>query len=324
MRVHSSGIRTLLASGFLAFTAACAGLLPHTAQAQTTTIIVPYAAGGTTDLLARQAAEAISKHTGRTVIVDNKPGAGGYVGARMVTRAKPDGQTLLMTSSGITAVTPQVYPDYHPMRDLDHVSIIVDVPFVLVARKDLGIDNAQQFLEHARKTPGVVSMGNAGIGTHGHLVQIMLSQASNLDFSIVPYKGSVPAANDLLGSHLDSLLDNVGVQKPFIDAGKVVPLFVTSKERVPSLPNVPTAREVGVPFDSVAWFGLAAPKGTSPEFYAQIVEALQIYFNTPALTKQHADAGMTVVISSPEAADKRARQDTEVLGALARQLNLKP
>lgn len=316
--------RKLLAGGCLSLSALAPLAMPVSAQAQTTTIFVPYTAGGTTDMLARQAAEAISKHTGRNVIVDNKPGAGGYIGGKLVTGAKPDGRTLLMTSSGITAVTPQMYADYHPLQQLDHVSIVVDVPFVLVARKGLGVRNAAEFLALARTHPSKLTMGNAGMGSHGHLVQILFGKASGLDFNLIPYKGSVPAANDLLGGHVDAVLDNVGVQKPFIDAGSVVPIFVTSKERVPSLPDVPTAREAGVDFDSVAWFGLAAPKGTSPELYGQFIEAMNGYFNKPELKTQLTNAGMTVVVSSQAEAEARARQDTEVLGALARELNPKP
>ncbi|OZI70912.1 tripartite tricarboxylate transporter substrate binding protein [Bordetella genomosp. 12] len=297
-------------------------LLAAAATAQTTAIVVPGGAGGTPDILARQIAQAISKSTGRNVIVENKPGAGGSIGGRFVTRAAPDGSTFLMTSSGITGTASHIYPDYHPLEKLDHISILVDVPFVVVARNDFPTKTPQEFLDYVRQHPKKVTWSNAGTGTHGHLTQILLQRATGLQFEVIPYKGSMPALNDLMGGRIDAALDNVATYKAHIEAGKVKPIFVTSKQRVPSLPDVPTARELGIDFDNVAWYALAAPKGTSPKLYADIKRALDENFNVPEIRKQYADMGISLVISSQEEAERRARADTETFGKLIKELDL--
>lgn len=292
------------------------------AAPEVTTIVVPGGAGGTPDVMARQVAEAMSKASGKTVIVDDKPGAGGSIGGRFVTRAKPDGATLLMTSSGITGTAGHVYPDYHPVDKLDHFVILVNVPFVVVARKDFPAATPKDFVEYVRKHPNAVNWSNAGAGTHGHLTQVMLQRASGLNFRIIPYKGSMPAFNDLLGGHLDAALDNVATYKASIESGKVKPIFVTSKERLPSLPNVPTARELGIPFDNVAWYALAAPKNTPQAVYDDIRAALQKNFDTPATRAQYDALGMKVVMSSQDEAQKRAVADTATFGKLIKELDI--
>ena len=292
------------------------------AQAQTTTIVVPGGAGGTPDMLARQIAEAISKHTGKAVIVDNKVGAGGSIGGRFVTRAKPDGLTLLITSSGITGTAGHLYPDYHPVEKLEHFMGIADVPFVVVSRKDFPATDPKDFIAYVRANPKQVRWSNAGFGTHGNLTQILLQRAGNLQFDIIPYKGSMPALNDLLGGHVDAALDNVATYKVTIESQKVNAVFVTSKERVAYLPNVPTARELGIPLDNIAWYALAAPKGTPKAVLDDITAALKENFFTDANKQRYAALGLTLVMSTREETQRRAEADFATFGKIIKEYNM--
>lgn len=288
------------------------------------TIVVPYVAGGTTDLLARSVADVLRKESGQTVIVDNKPGAGGSIAGKFVVRANPDGYTLLMTSSGINSVTPVVYKDFKALDGLTQISVLVDVPFVVAVGKTFAAQNLRDFVSYARQKPGTVKIGNASLGSHGHLTQLLFNKVAGVDLNSVPYKGSVPALNDLLGGHIDAVIDNVGVQKPFIDSGKVTPLFVTSKTRTPALPQVPTATELGLPFDSVAWFGLAAPRNTPAEVVNAIRNIVAKGFEDKALQAKLVQAGLTPVFSTSAEATQRTQAESRTLGKLAETLNLSP
>ena len=272
---------------------------PAPFPSKTITIIVPYTAGGTTDLLARSVAEVLRRESGQTVVVDNKPGAGGSIAGKMVVRANPDGYTLLMTSSGINSVTPVVYKDFNALEGLAQVSVLVDVPFVVVAGKQFAAQNLRDFIAYAKQKPGDIKIGNASQGSHGHLTQMLFDQAAGVKLTSVPYKGSVPSVNDLLGGHIEAAIDNVGVLKPFIDSEKVTPLFVTSKTRSPALPQVPTATELGLPFDSVAWFGLAAPHNTPPQVVQAIRNMVAKGFEDKAQQAKLIQAGLTPVLARP-------------------------
>lgn len=286
------------------------------------TIVVPYPAGGTTDMLARSVADVLRRRSGQNVVVDNQPGAGGSLAGRRVIGAAPDGYTLLMTSSGINSVVPTTYKDFKPIEGLTQVSVLVDVPFVMVVNNEFPAKTLGDFLTYAKKASGQVSIGNVGLGSHGHLAQLLFSKAAGVDFLSVPYKGSTPAINDLLGGQINAILDNVGVQKPFIDSHKVTPLFVTSARRSPALPQVPTAVELGLPFESIAWFGLAAPRATSPAVVQYLRETIFAGFQDPEQLSKLTMAGLTPVFSTSAQANARAIADTHTLSPLAAALNL--
>jgi tripartite-type tricarboxylate transporter receptor subunit TctC len=201
------------------------------------TIVLPYATGGSADMLARFAAQALQTELGKPAIVEAKPGAGGVLGTEFVSRAEPDGYTLALTASGTMAVNPYVYKlRYKPLEDFKQITVLVDLPFVVVTNNEFPAKNLKEFIDYGRKNPNKITFGNAGLGTQQHLTQLMFARAAGMQVNIVPYKGSSPAMNDLLGGHIDAVLDNTGVQTPFIKAGKVRPLFVTNPERVAALP----------------------------------------------------------------------------------------
>lgn len=312
--------RSVALLGLLA--AAGAAGAEETYPSKAITIVVPYTAGGVTDMLARMVAEVLGKEGGQSVIVENKPGAGGAIAGSYVARSKADGYTLFMTSSGINAITPVLYKEFKT-ESLAQISVLVDVPFALSVRPDFQARTLKDFIAYGKQHPGAIRIGTASLGSHGHLTEILFSKETGVQLSAVPYKGSVPALNDLMGGHIDAMIDNVGVQKPFIAAGKIAPLFVTSASRSPALPDVPTATELGVTFRSVAWFGLAAPRNTP----APVIEAIQHMIaagvaKDPALRDRLVDLGLTPVFSTPQEAAARTAEEMKTLGGLAATLDL--
>ncbi|WP_144641195.1 Bug family tripartite tricarboxylate transporter substrate binding protein [Bordetella genomosp. 13] len=312
--------------------AACAALLVAGSAAADTypskpiTIVLPYATGGTADMLARFSAQALTSELGQPAIVEAKPGAGGVLGTEFVARAEGDGYTLVLTASGTMAVNPYVYKlRYKPLEDFKQVTVLVDLPFVVVTNPGFPARNLKEFIDYGQKHPNGITFGNAGLGTQQHLTQMMFAKAAGLQVNIVPYKGSSPAMNDLLGGHINAVLDNTGVQTPFIQAGKVNPLFVTNPERLPSLPNVPTAQEAGLPgFTAVAWFGLAAPKDTPDAVVQKIQQSLAREFAKPEMQQRLTELGMIPRISTPAETTERVEHDLATFGRIAREIDLQP
>lgn len=288
------------------------------------TIVLASAPGGASDLLARLAGEAMQKALGQPVVVVTKPGAGGSIGMESVVRAPADGYTFLLTASGSVAINPHVYKlNYDPLQDLAQVTILADVPFVLVANKDFPAKGYQDFVAYAQRRPHEVRMGNAGPGTQQHLTQLIFAKAAGVDLNIVPYKGSAPATTDLIGGHIETIIDNVVVQKAYIETGKVAPILTTNPTRLAILPNVPTAQELGLPFTSVAWFGLAAPKGTPDRIIRRVQGAIASAFEQPAVKNQLLSAGLTPLASTPEVAAQRVKSDFERFGKAVKEFGLK-
>lgn len=315
-----------LAAACLAAGIAAPAMAADTYPSKPITIVLPYATGGSADMLARFAAQALQTELGKPAIVEAKPGAGGVLGTEFVSRAAPDGYTLALTASGTMAVNPYVYKlRYKPLEDFKQITVLVDLPFVVVTNNEFPAKNLKEFIDYGRKNPNKITFGNAGLGTQQHLTQLMFARAAGMQVNIVPYKGSSPAMNDLLGGHIDAVLDNTGVQTPFIKAGKVRPLFVTNPERVAALPDVPTAPEAGLPgFSAVAWFGLAAPKGTPDEIVDKIQQALAREFAKPEMKQRLLDLAMIPRVSTPAETTARVQSDLETFGKIAKEVDLKP
>ncbi|MGS1010088.1 Bug family tripartite tricarboxylate transporter substrate binding protein [Achromobacter anxifer] len=315
-----------LAAACLAAGIAAPAMAADTYPSKPITIVLPYATGGSADMLARFAAQALQTELGKPAIVEAKPGAGGVLGTEFVSRAEPDGYTLALTASGTMAVNPYVYKlRYKPLEDFKQITVLVDLPFVVVTNNEFPAKSLQEFIDYGRKNPNKITFGNAGLGTQQHLTQLMFARAAGMQVNIVPYKGSSPAMNDLLGGHIDAVLDNTGVQTPFIKAGKVRPLFVTNPERVAALPDVPTAPEAGLPgFSAVAWFGLAAPKGTPDEIVDKIQQALAREFAKPEMKQRLLDLAMIPRVSTPAETTARVKSDLETFGKIAKEVDLKP
>jgi len=290
------------------------------------TVILPYATGGTADMLARYAADALQSELGQPAIVEARPGAGGVLGTEHVARAEPDGYTLVLTASGTMAVNPYVYKlRYKPLEDFKQVTVLVDLPFVVVTNNQFPAKNLREFIDYGRQHPGAITFGNAGMGTQQHLTQLMFARAAGIEVNVVPYKGSSPAMTDLLGGHINAVLDNTGVQTPFIQAGKVRALFVTNPRRVAALPDVPTAPEAGLPgFSAVAWFGLAAPHDTPDAVVEKVQQTIARAFAKPEMQRRLQDLGMIPKASTPAETTARVKADLQTFGKIAKEIDLKP
>ena len=261
---------------------ALAGLIgTATAQnypsAKPVTIIVPFAAGGPTDIVARQLAQAMTKPLGATVIVDNKPGAGGTLAAEYVAKAAPDGYTILLHHIGM-ATAPALYRTlrFNPLADYEYIGQVVDVPMTLVARKDFPANNLKELIEYVKANKATVNLANAGLGAASHLCGLLFMSTIQTELQTIPYKGTGPAMTDLQGGQVDLLCDQTTQTTQLIQTGRVKAYGATTKTRVSSLPNLPTMAEQGLPaFEVVIWHGVYAPKGTPKPVTEKLVKALQ-------------------------------------------------
>jgi tripartite-type tricarboxylate transporter receptor subunit TctC len=250
----------VLAAGILAS-------VPFVAQAQAAfparalTIVVPFSAGGTTDILARVVGQYLSKDLGQPVIIDNRPGAGGNIGAQMVARAAPDGYTLLMGTVGTHAINQSLYKKmpFDPIKDFQPLTRVALVPNLLVAHPSQPYKTVKELIAYAKANPGKVNFASSGSGTSIHLSAEMFNQMAGVDMQHIPYKGSAPALNDLLGGQTAIMFDNMPSVIGHVRAGKLRPIAVTTPQRSRALPDVPTIAESGVPgYSATSWFGLLA------------------------------------------------------------------
>ncbi|MWL91529.1 tripartite tricarboxylate transporter substrate binding protein [Cupriavidus sp. SW-Y-13] len=228
-------------------------------------LVVPLAAGGGTDTVARLIAQKLGQRLGQPVVVDNRPGAGGAIGTVAVARARPDGQTLLFGSNGPIAILPSFDPSvpYNVSKDFVAVSGVASVPFLIVTNKDLPIKSMSDLLKYAKDHPGQVNFASPGAGTTNHLVGELLKSLTGVDIVHVPYKGASPAMNDVVSGQIQFMSGDLNTLLPMVESGKLNAIAVTSKQRTQMLPKVPTVAESGVPnFEASGWFGVLAPRGT--------------------------------------------------------------
>lgn len=259
-------------------------------------IVVPFAPGGTTDILARAVAPELSKAFGQQFIVDNRAGAGGNVGAEIVARAAPDGYTLLMGTVGTHGINRALYPKlpYDPIKDFAPVTLVAAVPNVMEMNADkakqLNINSVQDFIAYAKSHPGKLSMASSGSGTSIHLAGELFKSMTGSYMTHIPYRGSGPALLDLVAGSTDVMFDNLPSSMQQIKAGKLKALAVTSSQRSPALPDVPTVEEVGGPalkgYEASSWFGLLAPAGTPPDIVNRIQQEVAKSLGTPAIKEK--------------------------------------
>ena len=277
--------------------AVSAGALAQQYPTRNISMIVPYAAGGPTDTVARVTAQAMGKPLGQTVIVENRPSAGGILGPEQVKNAKPDGYTILIHHIGM-ATTPTLYRNlrFNPLTDFEPIGLINDVPMTIISKPQLPAKDFKEFLDYIKKNKDKVSYANAGIGAASHLCGMLFMSAIDTDFLTVPYKGTAPAMNDLLGGQVDFMCDQTTNTTSQIKSGKVRAYAVTSAKRVPSLPDIPTLAEVGIKNAEVGiWHGLYAPKGTPKPVIDKLVSALQEALKDEGVQKRFADLGATTM-----------------------------
>lgn len=265
------------------------------------TVVVPFPPGGASDVTARLTSNKLSERIGKSVIIENRAGANGGLGAAGVKSATPDGYTLLIGSIGVYAINPSLYKNlkYDPLKDFDLLSLLVRTPNVLVTSPDFPVSTAADLIAHLKKNPNQVTFASSGIGSSDHLTAAMFWQKTGTTGVHVPYKGGGPAINDLMGGHANASFQNLGAVAQHIRAGKLIALAITGEKRAAALPNVPTTAEAGIPDLVVySWQAAAAPKGLPSDVRAKLENEIAAAINSPEATKSFNDIGFDVVASN--------------------------
>ena len=268
--------------------------------ARPVTIIVPFTAGQSGDVLARVLGEHLGKLWGQPLVVDNRGGAGGTVGSRAAAAAPADGYTLLLGSSGPLAAAPNLYSNagYNP-RELTPIMNVAGVAQALVMRTESKFNTLQELIAAAKSAPGKLSYGSGGVGSFQHLTFEMLKQRTGADIAHIPYKGSAPAYNDLFGGQIDAMFDSLPAVLPHVKGGKAKVLAVSTAQRVPQLPDVPTVAESGVAgFDALGWLGIVAPKGLDPAIRESLNADLKMVLADEAVKTRLTNLGMIILATS--------------------------
>lgn len=265
-------------------------------------LVCPFPPGGAVDIASRAVAHELTQILGQAVTVDNRPGAGGNIGADIAAKSAPDGYTLLMTTSGIMAINPTLYSKlpFDTIKDFAPVSMVVLLDNVLVVNPALPVKSVKELIALAKARPGKLTYASSGNGTSIHLSAELFKSMTGVDMLHIPYKGSAPAITDLLGGQVDMMFDNIPSSLPQIRAGKLRALAVTGTKRSPLLPDVPTIAEAGVPgYDSYVWFGIVAPAGTPPAIIARLNAALVKAAAMPSFRNRLTEQGYDVLSSTP-------------------------
>ena len=286
------------------------------------TIVVPFTSGQSGDVLARILSEPLSRAWGKSLIVDNKAGAGGMIGSQFVAKAPPDGYTLLLGSSGPMAIAPNLIKNagYDPRKDFTPIMNVAGVAQALVVSADSKYRTVQDFVADARARPGQLSYGSGGNGSTQHLTMEMLKQRAGISVVHVPYKGTAPAYTDLIGGQLQALFDSAPGVVPFLQAGKVRVLAVSTAKRTPTWPDVPTLAESGFPgFDVLGWLGIVAPRGLDSGIQKKLHDDLQKALANDAVKTALARLGMIAVGSSPEEFGRYIDSELTKFGDVIRQ-----
>jgi len=284
---------------------ACGILLAATSMARAEayparpmTMIIPFAAGGPTDVLGRVMAQRMSEVLGEQVVVENVGGAGGMTGSKRVADAAPDGYTFVLGTVGTHAQSQTMYkkPLYQAATDFAPVALIAEVPIVLIARNDLPVNNLQEFIAYAKANQTKMQYGSAGAGSATHLGCVLLNYLIGVDITHVPYRGTGPAMQDLQGGRIDYLCEIVSTAKPQIDGGTVKAIAIMTKERSPALPNVPTGLEQGVPnLEAYTWNAIFLPKGTPADIVKRLNDATVEAMKTPGVRERLEALGAVIV-----------------------------
>lgn len=267
------------------------------------TAIVPFPAGGSTDSITRAIGPKMGQTLGQQIVVENKPGATGAIGAGLVKNAAPDGYTFLMASIGVYAVNPflQKKLAYDPAKDFDLLTVAVRAPNVLVATPNFPANNLQELIAYLKKNPNKVTFASSGSGSSDHLTAALFWQKTGTAGLHVPYKGGAPAITDLIGGHVDVSFQNINVVVSHIKTGKLKALAITSDKRAPILPQVPTLEEGGVKeVDVYSWQAAAAPKGLPKDVKAKLHGAIVGALNDPEVKNRLVEQGFEIVANSPE------------------------
>ena len=294
-----------------------AGIVPARAQAYPSrpiTVIVPFPAGGASDVVARIVTNQMSKILGQAIIIENVGGAGGTLGSARAAAAAPDGYTLLAAAMGSHVAAPVLTPNvkYDPLSDFVPIGITADSPAVVIARKDFPAEDLKEFIAVLRQQGDAVKQAHGGIGSSSHMACLLFTTEIGAKPTLVPYRGSGPALNDLEGGHVDFMCEQSVSVAEAVLAGSVKAYVISAPERLAMLPNVPTAREAGINYDMSIWAGLFAPKGVPPEVIGRLADALDMALDEPNVRDTLARLGGSVPTKAernPAAFDRFVRSE---------------
>lgn len=283
-----------------------AGLAPAVAQEfpeRPIRLMVPYAAGGGTDAIARLVAQAVSEKLGQTMVVENNGTAGGNLASQIVATAPADGYTVLMANQGPMVVNPHIFKNIKvdPLQAFEPVTLLTSAPLVLVVPAKSQFNTIADFLDFVKKNPAKLSYGSAGNGSASHLAAVLMAQLGNLDITHVPYRGAGPALNDLVSGQTDFMITTMPSVSGLVAAGTVKALAVTTDKRTKALPNVPTLAESGIKnYETGAWYGFVVPKGTPADVVAKLRTASVDAINSPLIRERFANEGAEPIGSTAE------------------------
>lgn len=299
--------------------AACAAALPLSAHAadypsQPLTWVVPFAAGGPTDAMARNIANRVSQELKQTILVENVGGAGGTIGATRVARAKPDGTTFLVGHVGYMAAAASLYKKlpYDPVQDFEAVFRFPDTPLVMMVGAASPHKTVEELIAYGRANPGKLNFSNAGVGSTSHLVAAMFAAKAGIEVTPVAYKGAGPALNDLMGGQVDAMFDQTNTALPQTRGDKVRALGLTSAERMPLFPGVPTIADSAIPgFQVSTWYGIYAPKGTPRPMIDTLYRAYEQALRDEAFTQRMTEQGIQLLPADAYGPDAFARHTAD-------------
>ncbi len=281
-------------------------------------LLVPFPPGGAVDIVGRTLGDELSKRWGQSVIIENRPGAGGTIASQAAAKAPPDGYTLIIVATG-HALNPHLYAKlpYDPFNDFTPLSLIGTSPNMPLVRSDSPIRTLADLLALARERPGQLSYGHAGNGTSSHLAGELINYMTKVNIAAIPYKGGAPALNDLIGGHIPMSINNIPESIAQIRAGTVRPLGVTTAKRSPVLPDVPTIAEAGIPgYDTGVWWGLVGPAGLPPLVKARLAKDCAEAVNAPAVKERLLGLGAAPIGSAPEEFAALIRAEYEKWGPI--------